>query len=49
VSRADLLEVARGVARAAHDGEQVEAYVVRRVWASTPNEFASAASASASP
>ena len=29
MSRGDLLEIARGVARAAHDGEQVEAYVVR--------------------
>ena len=29
MSRGDLLEIARGVARAARDGEQVEAYVVR--------------------
>jgi PmbA protein len=29
VSRGDLLEIARGVARAARDGEQIEAYVVR--------------------
>ncbi|MDP9335174.1 MAG: TldD/PmbA family protein [Actinomycetota bacterium] len=29
MSRGDLLDIARGVARAARDGEQVEAYVVR--------------------
>ena len=29
MTRGDLLEIARGVARAARDGEQVEAYVVR--------------------
>ncbi|MDQ1455301.1 MAG: PmbA protein [Actinomycetota bacterium] len=29
MSRGDLLEIARGVARAARDGEQIEAYVVR--------------------
>ncbi len=29
MSRDDLLEIARSVARAARDGEQVEAYVVR--------------------
>jgi len=29
VSRSDLIDIARNVARAAHDGEQVEAYVVR--------------------
>ncbi len=29
MSRRDLLDIARGVARAARDGEQVEAYVVR--------------------
>jgi PmbA protein len=29
MTRGDLLEIARGVARAARDGEQIEAYVVR--------------------